>query len=210
MKLNSRIIFCLSIINLWLIDTSFGQRWNFVKEQDSIKIYTRIEPNNTLKSFKGETTFHAPMEKVCSMLGSAKNDDWWDKNITDIKLLGYEKDKFIQYYLIYNMPWPLTNRDLVAETIIVSDIVTGEKTFTAKPLLNVVLEKKGIVRINKYHQKWTVQPLANGNVHVILEGFIDPGGNVPAWAYNMIVPETPLKAIRSLRERVISNKPAKY
>ena len=210
MKHILRIVFGLSILNLLLIDASFGQPWNFVKEQDSIKIYTRIEPNNTLKSFKGETIFHASVEKVCSMLGNPKNDDWWDKNITDIKLLGYEKDKFVQYYLIYNMPWPLTNRDLVAQTIIASDIVTGEKTFTAEPLFNVVPEKQGIVRINQYHQKWTVQPLANGNIHIILEGFIDPGGNVPAWAYNMIVPETPLKAIRSLRERVILNKPAKY
>jgi hypothetical protein len=210
MKHNLRIFFCLSIINLWLIDASLGQSWSFIKEQDGIKIYTRNEQNSSLKSFKGETSFHATMEKVCSMLGNAKNDDWWDKHITDIKLLGYEKDKFIQYYLIYNMPWPLTNRDLVAETKIASNLVTGEKTFAAEPLFNVVPEKQGIVRIKQYHQKWTVEPLANGNVRIILEGFIDPGGSISDWVYNMIVPETPLKAIRSLRERVISNKPAKY
>ena len=144
------------------------------------------------------------------MLGNARNDDWWDKNITDIKVLAYEENKFIQYYLIYNMPWPLTNRDLVAETKIEKNPVNGEWTFIAEPLFNIVPEKDNIVRISKYYQKWTVQPKENGNVHVILEGFINPGGNVPAWAYNMIVPETPYKTIRSLRERVLSNKPAKY
>ncbi|MEI6059659.1 MAG: START domain-containing protein [Bacteroidota bacterium] len=192
-----------------IIDT-FSQPWNFVKEKDGIKIYTRTEANNSLKSFKGEADFHTSMEKVYSMLGNARNDDWWDKNITDIKVLAYEENKFIQYYLIYNMPWPLTNRDLVAETKIEKNPVNGEWTFIAEPLFNIVPEKDNIVRISKYYQKWTVQPKENGNVHVILEGFINPGGNVPAWAYNMIVPETPYKTIRSLRERVLSNKPAKY
>ena len=203
-------VFWIFVLNLCLIHVTYGQPWNFVKDKDGIKIYTRIEPDNTLKSFKGETTFHASFEKVCSMLGNAKNDDWWDKNISDIKMLGYEEDKFIQYYLIYNMPWPLTNRDLVAETRIVTDPLTGDRTFVAEPLFKVIPEKNDIVRINNYHQKWTVQPMAKGNVHVILEGFIDPGGDVPAWAFNLIVPETPLKAIRSLRTRVLSNKPAKY
>ena len=108
------------------------------------------------------------------------------------------------------MPWPVTNRDLVANTKIASDPVTMERTYIAEPLLNVIPEKPDNVRIKKYHQKWTIQPLVNGNVHVILEGFIDPGGNVPAWIYNMIVPETPFKAIKSLRDRVLSNKAVKY
>ena len=205
-----RIVFCLCLLKLGLTSALYSQPWNFVKEKDGIKIYTRFEANNPLKSFKGETIFNAPIEKVCSMLGNARNVDWWDKNISDIKVLAFEENSFIQYYLIYNMPWPITNRDLVADTRITSDRLTGERTFTAGPLANVVTEKTDLVRIKYYHQKWTVQPLDKGNVHVMLEGFIDPGGNVPAWVYNMLVPETPYKAIRSLRERVLSKKPAKH
>jgi hypothetical protein len=210
MKLKFSIVCCFSVINIWFINASVGQSWHFVKEKEGIRIYTRIEPNNSLKSFKGETVFHASIEKVFSMLGNAKNNDWWDKNISDIKVLACEENKFIQYYLVYNMPWPLSNRDLVADTRIASDPVSGGKTFFAEPLSNVVPEKHGIVRISKYRQKWFIQPMGNGSVQVTLEGFIDPGGNVPSWFYNMVVPETPFKALRSLRERVLSNKPAKY
>ena len=126
------------------------------------------------------------------MIGNPSNNDWWDKNITDIKVLDFEAGKFIRYYLVYNMPWPLNNRDIVSETKIASDPGSGEMTFTAEPLINTFPEKKGLVRINKYYQKWTVRSLENGNVHLMLEGFIDPAGNIPDWAYNMIVPETPL------------------
>ena len=63
--------------------------------------------------------------------------------------------------------------------------------------------------MKNFWQKWTVQPLGEGNVHVVLEGFFDPAGNIPAWLYNNVITETPVKAIHSLRERALSNKPVK-
>ena len=207
---NYRIVFCIAFLNIWSLSVSFGQPWNLVKDKDGIRIYTRIEASNSLKSFKGETVFHASTEKVCLLLGNDMNDDWWDKNVIEKKVLAYQENKFIEHYMIYSMPWPLTNRDIVAVTIMATDPVTGDKTFTADPLLNTVPENPNLVRISRYHQKWTIQSLGKGDVCVILEGFIDPSGNIPDWVYNMIVPETPFKAIRLLRERVLSNIPAKY
>ena len=49
--------------------------------------------------------------------------------------------------------------------------------------------------------------MENGYIHVLLEGFVDPGGNIPPWLYNMVITETPLTVMRALRERVLSDKP---
>ena len=208
MNIAFKCIINVFFFSIFLTSGALSQPWSFVKETDGIKVYTRLETNSSLKSFKGEVTFHASMERVCSMLGNANNMDWWDKDFTGIKVLAYEKNKFVEYYLIYTMPWPLTNRDLVTETIITSDPVTGNHYFTANELLDKVPEKQNLVRIKKYQQIWTVQPLENGNVHVIIQGSIDLGGDIPAWFYNMVVAETPMRALHSLRERVLSNKPA--
>jgi len=186
----------------------YGQPWNFVKEEDGIKLYTRVVKNSTLKSYKGEVTFHAPVKKVCSMFGSPRNIDWWGPDFKDIKVLAYEPNKFVRFYYIFNMPWPLTDRDLAVNAMVKTDSITGEYSVLSTPLLNVIPEKTDLVRIKKYSQKWTVSPLDKGNVHVTLEGFVDPGGNVPAWFYNMLVTEMPLRTIRLLRTRVLSAKPA--
>jgi hypothetical protein len=186
-----------------------GQAWDFVKEKDGIKLYTRQELNSTYKSFKGEITFRANIEKVNLLVGDADNLDWWDKDIIYIKVLDFKRNDHIQYYIIYELPGPLSNRDLALDARISIDPVTGVRTVLAKPLLNVVPEKPNLVRIKKYWQKWTVQPLDKGYVHVLLEGFVEPNGNVPAWIHNMVVPEMPLKALQALRERALSDKPAK-
>jgi len=73
----------------------------------------------------------------------------------------------------------------------------------------VIPENKDMVRIKQYWQKWTVQPVKNGYVRVIMEGFVDPLGNVPDWLYNMTVTETPINVLNALRERALSSKPAK-
>ena len=74
-----------------------AQKWDFIKEKEGIKIYTRKDPGSVLKSFRGEVDLHTGMDKVCNLIGNVKNVDWWDKNLREINVLLYEKDKHIQY-----------------------------------------------------------------------------------------------------------------
>jgi len=184
----------------------YAQQWDFIKEKEGIKIYTRKEANSALKQFKGEVDLHTSLEKVYDLLGNVKNVDWWDKNLREINVLLYEKDKHIQYYLIYGVPWPLADRDLCVDAKITTDPVTGVRTIYSTPLLNVIPEKEDMVRIKDYWQRWVIRPAGNEIVHITLEGFVDPGGNVPDWLYNMVITETPLKIIRGVKERLETKK----
>lgn len=179
-----------------------AQEWEFIKERDGIKIYTRKDVNTNLKSFKGVMDLNCPMEKVCNLIGNVKNVDWWDKNLREIKILLFEKDKHMQYYLIYGAPWPVTDRDLCVDATVTIDPVTGTRTIYSVPLPNVIPENPDLVRIKNYWQKWIIQPMAKGVVHVILEGYVDPAGSVPAWIYNMVITDTPLKIMRGIKNRL--------
>lgn len=179
-----------------------AQTWDFIKEQDGIKLYTRKEKGNILKSFKGVMEIASTMEKVSNILGNVRNHDWWDENLREIKVLKFDENKYFQYYLIYKVPWPFTDRDLCVEATISVDPANGKKTIAAVPLFNVVPEKEGLVRIKNYWQKWTILPMENGILRLTLEGFVDPAGNVPSWLYNMVIVDTPLKVMRRVKKFV--------
>ena len=179
-----------------------AQKWDFIKEKEGIKIYTRKEPGNVLKSFRGEVDLHTGMDKVCNLIGNVKNVDWWDKNLREINVLLYEKDKHIQYYLVYGAPWPVTDRDLCVDATITTDPVTGIRTIYSVPLFNVIPENPEYVRIKNYWQKWVIQDMQNGTIHVYLEGYVDPAGSVPNWIYNMVITDTPLKIMRGIKQRL--------
>jgi hypothetical protein len=208
MKYYHLLILILNVILCSVIEDVYAQSWDFAKEKDGIKIYTRNELNSSLKSFRGEVTFKASIDKVNLLVGDAKNLDWWDKNISNVRVIDFERNKFIRYYLVYHVPWPLLDRDLALEAQITTNPVTGVRTVFSKPLYNIVPENKNLVRIKKYWQKWTVEPKDKGYVHVVLEGFVDPNGNIPSWLYNMVITETPFNVINALRQRALSAKPA--
>lgn len=179
-----------------------AQQWTFVKSEDGIRLYTRKEEGSSLKSFRGVMEIHSTMDKVCNLIGNVNNHDWWDENLREIKVLSYEKDKYFQYYLVYHVPWPFTDRDLCVEANENIDPVTGRRTIVATPLTNVIPEKPDLIRIKKYWQKWTIQPMDNGMIRITLEGFVNPAGNVPSWLYNMVIIETPLKVMRRVKRFV--------
>lgn len=199
----NRLSFTLPILFLLLFTMPVvAQSWDFIKEKEGIKIYTRKDAGSSLKSFKGVTDIHASAEKVFNLIGNVKNLDWWDKNLREIKVLYYEKEKRSQYYLVYDSPWPVTDRDLCVDATITTDPVTGVRTIRAVPLLNVIPENPRYVRIKEYWQSWIIEPAGKDLVHVILEGYVDPAGSVPDWIYNMVITDTPLKIIRGIKERL--------
>jgi len=179
-----------------------AQSWNFRKEKDGIKIYTREETGKSLKSYKGVTEINAPAEEIFALMEDINNTDWWDKNLTQIKVLLYEKYKRAQYYLVYNLPWPVTDRDLCVDVSITIDQLSGEHRIIAVLLNGVIPERNDIVRIKDYRQIWTIIPAGNGMTHVELEGFIDPAGKIPDWISNMLIIDSPFKSINGVKKRM--------
>ena len=206
MKFCSRTVILITVFYLIAGNNLYAQSWDFIKEKNGIKVYTRKVANSPLKSFKGEVIFKGNAEKIILFIGNARNTDWWDKNISLVKVLAFEENKFIRYYIVYAVPWPISSRDLIVEAIISTDPVTGDRTVISKAVANVIPEKPGLVRIKNYTQKWTVQTLDKGFVRVTLEGFVDPGGYIPSWLYNPFITDTPLNVMLALREKVSTDK----
>lgn len=202
MKHNKILSIVIIILVLCSFRSLFGQSWDFIQEQHGIRFYTRDEPNTGFKSFKGVVDIHTTMEKVSQYIGNIQNFDWWDEDITGIKVLLFEKEKLIRYYIVYDVPWPLSDRDLCVEAIIRTDKITGIRTVTAKPLPDMLPEIPDMVRIKNYWQTWTIEPLGGGMLRLILEGYVDPGGIVPSWLYNMVITNAPLKQMVEIVKRV--------
>ena len=189
--------------NLMLPCPMAAQSWDFIKEKEGIKIYTRKEAGKPLRFYKGVTDINAPAEKIFALMEDVYNTDWWDKNLTQIKVLLYEKYKRAQYYLVYDLPWPVTDRDLCVDVTITIDPVTGERKITAVSLNEVIPEYNDMVRIKDYRQTWTIIPAGKEMTHVILEGFVDPAGSIPGWISNMLIIDSPFKVISGVKERMV-------
>lgn len=191
------------LIALFAVTNLTAQPWQLKTEKDGIRLFLRQKANDDFKSFRGETRFNGNYEKVCSLIGNPANLEWWGDDIRNIRVLHYEKDKLIRYYFIYDVPWPFTDRDLVAEVKLYEDSGSGKKTVFSRPLPGVIPVSKNYVRVSDFWQQWTVQPLGNGEISVILEGYIDPSGEVPAWLFNLVIVDIPMRLLQEVRHRTM-------
>jgi len=187
----------------WVLPGSLAaQSWNFIKEQDGIKIYTRQEAGKSLRAFKGTTVINAPAEKVFTLIEDVNHTGWWDKNLTQIKVLEYEKNKRARYYLVYDTPWPVANRDLCVEVSVSMDPVKRIYSVSAASLNGVIPERKDLVRIKDYRQTWTVSSAGENSSNVVLEGYLDPVGNIPVWISNKLIIQSPINSILGVKQQV--------
>jgi len=191
--------FFIFFVGLTLSIQIHAQSWKFIKEKDGIKLYSRQETGNKLQTFKGVSKINIPVDQVFELLEDVNHREWWDKNLDQIKLLKYEKNKQSQYYLVYKMPWPFTNRDMYVEVTTSINQSTGEHKLTAVPLAGTQKEYENLVRIKNYKQQWIIKPLSKDITQVELEFYVSPAENLPDWLINMILIDSPINSINGLR-----------
>ena len=179
-----------------------AQEWEFVKERDGIRIYTRQEPGSKLKAFKGEAMMNTTLEEIYPLLSDPNRAEWWDDDVSHIDIIDYQKDRSSKYYVVYDVPWPFGDRDLYMESKIEPDFDNNRAIITTTAVEGVIPEKPELVRINRYWQKWEAVEENEGQVHLYLEGFTDPGGNIPAWLLNSMVTDTPYTMFENLKKTV--------
>lgn len=193
-----------AMLLLWALPGLLAaQSWNFIKEQDGIKIYTRQESGKSLRAFKGTTVINAPAEKVFTLIEDVNHTEWWDKNLSQIKVLAYEKNKRARYYLVYDTPWPVANRDLCVEVTVSMDPDKRIYSVSTASLNGVIPERKDKVRIRDYRQTWTVSAAGENSSNVVLEGYLDPVGNIPVWISNKLIIQTPINSILGVRQQML-------
>lgn len=186
------------MLSLMFTCSLFSQQWKFIKEKDGIKLYSKQEAGKNNKTYKGITTINEKAEKVFAVLEDVHHTEWWDKNIIQIKILHYEKNKKTQYYLVYDMPWPLKDRDLTVDVTPTYNKTTGEYKLAGTPSTGKFPKNKDMIRIMDYRQIWILKSDKNRTL-VELEFYLIPDENIPNWLLDMVMTDSPISTIKSLK-----------
>lgn len=178
-----------------------SQAWEFVKEKDGIRTYTRPETGFSVKAYKCETVFRGDTSRVMDLITNIKNFDLWDDNISELVVVEEKPGKYFKYCLVYDLSWPVTDRDICLDAQIATNAATGVITVSAKAKPDLLPLHPDRIRITESWQNWIIEPLGDGDIRLTLEGFADPAGSVPAWITNMALTSSPLKSITEVRNR---------
>jgi hypothetical protein len=191
-------LFTLSSLLIAAAYTHASSEWTHRKTSDGISVYTKNVSGSPINAVKVIADINSPSKTLVALIQNMEKRTIWDSMCKAVKGVSTSKGKE-GYHLVYEMPWPVTDRDMVMETetsqlgrtIVISNKALNDTRLNAS---------KKFVRVTYATEEWTITPTSDNTSQ--LEGiiFLDPNGPIPAWLINMLSVSQPINVVRNLRD----------
>ncbi len=176
--------------------------WKLKIVKEDVSIYTRNVDYSRIKELKMITIVKSDINTIINVLDDINTYPEWmygfrrGRNVEVIS-----PDKKITYTVI-NFPDPLDDRNLLSQTTITRDTVSGIVTFESSAIKDKSYRNEDMVMITKMNSSWVLKPQADGTVEIESYLFCDPAGNLPTFLVNRLLYRSPLKTVLRLRKLV--------
>jgi len=202
----NNIIFKLPLIFLLVLFTcdafaQFGDGWEYKKETDGVKVWTRTPDNSSFKEVLVKTKYKdATLSTLVAVGMDIKSYDKWVYATKEAKLLETISDNEVIYYSLSEIPWPFEDRDIYLRSTVEQDPETKIVNIYSEMLEDYSPANEGIVRVPEFAAQWILTPQDDGSIEAVYYIMTDPGGAVPAWLMNLFVDRGPVESFGGLRK----------
>lgn len=181
-------------------------RWTLIKNEKGIMVYTKSTDTSRIKSVKTVMYLKTSLSSLVALIHDVQNHHNWVYNNEYGEMLEQSSPMMAVCYTQTDLPWPVSDRDVVATIRITQYPVTKEVDIYSESKNNFFAEKEGFVRIKRFHAIWRLIPEIEGLVRVEYELYIDPAGNIPAWIANMTIKKGPYKTMLNLQKEILCDR----
>jgi hypothetical protein len=177
-------------------------KWQLIKEDQDIKVYTTDAGTSGFKSIKVEAVFEGTLDKFLAIVVDVENQPNWVYGSRQASLLKQVSNREILYYVETDLPWPASDRDSVIRMRIKEDRAQNSLTIISagEPRSFPLQENK--VRVPQYGAQWEVRAVGKDKLSISYLLQVDPGGILPSWIVNLFVSKGPYETFRNLSEQL--------
>ncbi len=171
--------------------------WQLEKETNDIRVYLKDTEGNAFKSYRVETTYDARLETVLAVLMDIPNITSYYTTIYDVQDIVDYSPVHADYLLYFQMPWPLKNRFARVESFV--EVREDGSVLVSTHQIPTTHTEASLVRVADMRSTWLLEKEQEETTRVIHSGFMDPGGNVPAWLSKKGTIDHTYNAVRNMR-----------
>ncbi len=209
-RMNKYSLFLFVLFFLWLPGPSlYGKDpgWELIKNKDGIEIYSQAVEGSEVKGFKAISNINAPLEVVYAVLKDIPAYPLWYGRCKSIKIVRQYSDKHLLIYYTVGAPWPVSDRDLVADIEFFLDSKTDSVTVSVKGVEEETVPKNSkYVRMITLSGESTLTRIDKNKTRVEYAVRADIGGYVPIVFVNRFLEDQPYGIITGLRKMIKKEK----
>ena len=183
--------------------TSYASEWKLEKSDDElgISVYTRDVSGSEFKEYKGVTEMKSSLSGVVALLKDSSNLPNWIHNMVEQKILKRKAGRSLAYSVTKGND--SESRDNIIMSSFKQSLDTSVITINMKGKPDHLPKKENYTRIESLNGSWTISPKGNGNVEVIYQLHVEPGGDFASKMYNDVaVIESPLGTLSGMHMQI--------
>lgn len=132
-------MYALFILLVSLSGGTFAQQaWELKRKQEGIEVYTRKLDNDRYKEIRVLCEIRTTPAKLSAFLQDIPNQHTWSYGAKQGFVIKRESGTKFTYWAEIELPWPLSNRDVVVEMTFKDDESTGNLLIQAVSVPNVL------------------------------------------------------------------------
>jgi len=184
-----------------MINMMFDAEWTLEKETSDFKVYSRVNSNTKLKSFKLETEMNATIDAVLDLLHYqlVERHKEWNETYVDGRVINTrDKDSNLQYWSYKFSSSLIKPRDFVVNHRMVRNdkrvvLIEADATHSSAP------ETPKYVRCSLPYNVRHITFLPDGKLKFIYMNLTDIKGMIPMWLANKLNPDVSLKEMQLIK-----------
>lgn len=203
------LVFILYILLITVIDSSAfagenstapdSSDWKLRKDRNGIRVWTRDHKGKGILEYLSTITIETSLEKLVDIIQNVDNYPEWTENCETATIYKVLSDSSRIEYMTTKVPWPLEDRDVAMEFVVVKHTETYfQANLTSVP--EAVPLSDDYLRIEISQGSWIFKKIDDKRVEVIHQFLSDPGGSIPMFIVNMFIVSGPYKTLDNLKE----------
>jgi len=173
--------------------------WTCVKKSKGIQLYERwVQINDSLsvRERKGELITSCTIEKAETYLRDYSTVTDWMKGVKSVNALTADSGQVV--YMLIQLPWPFSNRDLVARYSYFR-IDQEHRTVKVKSDNTVSTPDNRCVRIKHYEASWSLERLNERQTKIVFTTFSSEPPLFPQWIQEPVLKKLFINNLNRLR-----------
>lgn len=191
----------LLLINI----TAFSQGvWELKKDKDGIQVFVMDDKKAEFNPYKSVVVMQGDVQDFEAFIKDSPRMPEWSESVKRVEILEEKGDSIQVYYSIADAPFPFKNRDGIYQNSFHWLEKDKVLRIDVKLLPDFIEKNEDCERVSGWGY-WQIEDVGYGNIEVICEMHIHPGGSIPAWLANAFADNNPYQNMMEIR-KIMSTK----
>jgi len=174
------------LLSLSLPGAALAGEWRQFLDEEGVRGYSRAVDGSDIVELRSTIVVPAKIEVVGAVLRDVEGLKRPGTTCTEARFIEKRDHNSYTFYLAYDFPWPLSDRDVVIEVITRYHIDKGRVVSDLRAVEHPeVPAREGYVRIKDLRSQFVIEFLSRDRTGVVFTTRVDPAGQLPAFLINV-------------------------